>query len=163
MAKVKVAKSEWLNWKRATTREPRKDDQAIAGSVVQVVPTRSRKHKSEVHVIAREIHESYCADPACRFFGKKAVQGVCHTTEPFADGTIWDYVVKVDKAARSYLEMRQVCLGKSAKDYVRRLESEIVCHWSNNIHSIDELVRLRMENAILRDDLEKLRAKKARR
>lgn len=37
------------------------------------------KHKTETRVFARNIHETYCTQPGCRFKDQPAQQGVCHT------------------------------------------------------------------------------------
>src|SRR3990167_5819857 len=40
---------------------------------------KSDGHQMETRIFAREIHESFCCQPKCRYFGKHAQQGVCHT------------------------------------------------------------------------------------
>lgn len=117
---------------------------------VRIVKHSDRKHRTESRIFQRDIWENYCTQVGCRFFGKRAVQGVCHTTAPFAEGTSWDYVDKVEKAAHESLaEMRRMFKNKPRSEYIRYLESMHVCEQMNTIFSLDELVRLRARLAVL--------------
>jgi hypothetical protein len=128
---------------------------------IRIEPSKGRKHPSETRVFAREIHESYCADKKCKFYGKRAVQGVCFTTENSNDSADWSYVDGVMQQGEDFLtEIRAnfKAKGKSvaaartaAKAYLAYLESNFVCNWSNSQFALDELIRLRSENAILKN------------
>ena len=108
---------------------------------IKVIPHTSRKHKTETRVFAREIHETYCVDPKCKWRGQPAQQGVCHT--------------QLGRVTRAYLdEVEKRCMDipmhirlstKSHAEYVKSLEYHLVCARMNAEFGLDELARLRME------------------
>jgi hypothetical protein len=48
---------------------------------IKIIPNTWAKHKSETKVFSREIHENFCMQKGCRFYGRHAQQGICHTTK----------------------------------------------------------------------------------
>ena len=122
---------------------------------VEIIPGKE-KHKTETRVFARNIHESFCVQPGCKFEGEHAAQGVCHTLTTMGGSRDWSYIDNILKQGDDYLSeiqnMHKIRPAADAKSdaYIRRLESEIVCIWTNNAFTLDELVRLRGELALLK-------------
>lgn len=117
-------------------------------------PIRTRRYKDsnghalETRVFAREIHETYCADRRCKFFGKHAAQGRCHSR-------LKPHVLKELDRRNKYAweavrEIQHIAKNWSKAKYIRYLESQHVCDVMNTWFSLDELIRLRAENAELR-------------
>ena len=121
---------------------------------------KGEEHDTEERVFAREIHEFYCNDKKCRFYGQRSVQGVCHTTKPWLPGNQahpWAVVDQAEKEAEALIEdAREMYAGKPRKDYIAYLESHIICSEMNTIFTLDELIRLRSKNAIMAHDLKKI-------
>jgi hypothetical protein len=119
---------------------------------VQVKPSFSEDgHKLETRVFARNIHETYCMEPKCRFFGEHAVQNVCHTTTTMGDSADWSYIDDAMQAGDAHLKsIRKQYKGKSPKEYTARLENEVRCIWTNSQTTLDECVRLRGEVELLK-------------
>jgi hypothetical protein len=110
-------------------------------------------HRMETRVFARNIHEHYCVEKGCKFYGKPAVQGHCHTTTTFVDGADWGYIDRAEKFAEQ--ELKEAKKSYKGKALLRYLESAYVCRWLGQVNSLDSLIRLRRENALLRDRVEK--------
>lgn len=110
------------------------------------MPKKPRKsHLTEKRT--REIQESYCADKKCKFFGKPAQQGVCHTTETFAGGP-WAYIEFGEKqVAEGMAWFKKAYKGR---EYVRTIEAYLESSMMNNYCVLDELIQLRKENALLK-------------
>lgn len=89
-----------------------------------------------------------CKNKSCKFYGKTAAQGVCFSTRTFA-GTNHDYIKRTEKAALEHLKHVKKN-SKSKKDYIRRLESDVICTWMNHIFCLDDVVRQRAVNSKLR-------------
>ena len=125
---------------------------------LRVIPNKNRKHKTETRIFAREIHESFCAQPGCRFHGKPSVQGVCHSTERFdgeRDIIRW-FMLKAKQHAKDRTYFHKLFAGKPER-YIAHLEAHYESAMMNWSLGIEELVKLRRENAILRDKLERHR------
>lgn len=127
--------------------------------LIRIIPGKARKHKTETRVFAREIHESYCAQRGCRFFGKRAVQGVCFSSERFdGERDIWKWIdLKAKHQADERAYFHKLYRGKP-KEYIRHLEAHYESAVMNWDLTLDELVQLRGENAILKDKLDKKKA-----
>lgn len=127
---------------------------------IRVIPNNG-KHKTETRVFANELHETYCVQPRCKFRGKHAQQGVCHTTTTFDGGRDWSYVEKVIKSGDEFVAgLKGNCKPYSDKKYISELESYAACIWSNNMFGLDELISLRREVALLRLKTSGKKAKK---
>lgn len=114
---------------------------------------------TETRIFARKIRESWCAKKGCRFYGKHAVQGVCHTTRSFAgdDYSYWEHLEVL--VGNHVTHLREKILAKmTPKERERRLLSEVSCALMNAWGTLDECVRLRRDNAILQDKLLAARA-----
>jgi len=125
----------------------------------------SRKHKMETRVFAREIHEQFCVQPGCRFRGRLAQQGVCHSRDPYVEETGalgWKYIQLVERYAEESLQLLRRARFRSRRDYVKYLESCYACSIMNDAFTLDNLVLLRKENALLKLEVERL-GKKVRR
>lgn len=111
----------------------------------------------ETRVFRRETHEDFCTQPGCRFQGKHAAQGVCFNTDSLIGVVDWSYIERLEKyAAQSLKEVQRTFRGPSKhKAYVRYLESTHVCETLNATFNLDECIRLRAENAILKRKLGK--------
>lgn len=115
------------------------------------------EHRVDTHIFARNIREAWCAQPGCRFRGQPAVQGHCHTTKSFA-GDDFEYQEHLSKCVEGhvdYLKKRHAKLSGAARD--KMLFAEIAVMLMNDWFATDELVRLRRDNARLRDDVKRLR------
>ncbi len=103
-----------------------------------------REHKKAVR--QRTVDETICANRRCEFYGQPVVQGVCHTS----DGEIAD-LAKMDKyEAELTAELKQM-KRREGKDYIRALEAHYLCARMNWTGTLDECIRLRRDNAILKD------------
>lgn len=103
-----------------------------------------RKHAIITRTDQRPITTRICAQKGCKFFGKEAVQGVCHTT----DGDLVEWA-KLD-AHEKQLEAELSAMKKrEGKNYVRALEAYYLCTMMNWQLTLDECIRLRRDNAIL--------------
>lgn len=125
------------------------------------MPNKRKQHKTELR--ARELKESYCVTRACKFFGKRAEQGICFSK---LDNKTDRYLKAVlDSGERLLQEMRslrRVNKQTTDKKWIKHLEGHVVCEWANGIFGLDELIYLRAENARLRDALRRTRRKKLR-
>lgn len=106
----------------------------------------SDDHKRELRT--REYQESYCAEPSCEFYGERAQQGVCHSSEPeLAD---WD---RLHDAGQQFAdELRQIRTEHytDKDEYIRWLEAMYESTMLNLTFTLDECVRLRAELALLK-------------
>lgn len=131
---------------------------------VKVIPGTGR-HKTEQRVFARNIHESFCIQPGCRFRGKHSVQGVCHTEATFEGGTDWTYVDAMIAGGNRFVEELRASMKRqklTTKQKLDTVENHLACTWSNTISTIDELVRLRREVALLTHKLHQRNRRKPR-
>jgi hypothetical protein len=106
------------------------------------------EHKLETRIFARNIHETYCVQKNCKFHGKLAAQGVCHTKKTFNGSSDWSYVDGVMRQGEQHLAFIKKH-AKNKEDYIKQLEGEVVCGFSNSIFTLDELIRLRRKVALL--------------
>lgn len=117
---------------------------------VRIITYKGR-HKTELRVFRRDIHESYCAQPDCQFFGKHSAQGICHTK---LKGFPAQYFDRLFASARSTVEFyRAQYKGKSRAQWVKFLEGLVIttqCNWTS---CLDELIRTRAVNAKLNNKL----------
>jgi hypothetical protein len=128
----------------------------------------SRRHKTETRVFARKINETFCVQEGCKFRGRHAQQGVCHTREPYVaktGGWGWRYHAALEEHAEEHLRLLRKLFQNSyapklsRNDYVAHLESGFVCNLMNEAFTMDELVRRRRECALLRLRVESLAAR----
>lgn len=93
-----------------------------------------------------------CDEAGCEFYGENVVQGVCHTT----DGEVCD-LDRLDTQERELNEFLDDLRSRStAEEYVEHLEANYVCSQVNWTMTLDECVRLRRDNSLLRKRLSKL-------
>lgn len=95
-----------------------------------------KDHRRETR--SREIVDQYCAEPRCKFKGKPAVHGVCY----HADGDLVPFA-KLDKYES---ELR----GEMAKMTKLSLQEHYIAAMLNWEMTLDECIRLRRDNAMLR-------------
>jgi hypothetical protein len=120
--------------------------QASAGKEkpIRIIPHKGeRGHRTETRIFQREIWEHFCADPKCKFFGKHAAQGICHTR---LGGIEQKYLDAVSKRAEDWLRESRLSnkKHKGTKDsWIKHLEATFVVHAMNEQFTLDELVRLR--------------------
>lgn len=108
-------------------------------------------HQTETRIFSRKIHETFCVQPRCRFRGKIAVQGVCHTTKSAADDS-FEMAMRHGQELVDFYRKRY-----RGKKLTAILEQQLVCIWANGELTLDELVRTRAENATLKDRLSRTR------
>lgn len=127
---------------------------------VTVIPGKG-KHKTETRVFARNIHEHFCAQKGCKFYGKHARKGICHTTKTFADHNDWTYIDVTIKAAEKAAKEQLTIYRKAYKDkpraYLKRLEDQVFSAWLDNMFHMDEMVHTRRENTLLKHEVERLK------
>lgn len=116
------------------------------------------KPKKSHPTIVRErtFKEFICQKKGCKFYGERTVQGVCHTTEPFYGGS-WDYIDRGLRFAFEFVREEKKLHGKTPAAWIRYLEAAYATTWCNATFNLDELIRLRRDNALLRH---KLKARK---
>jgi len=104
------------------------------------------EHKTELRERVEEIrNESWCVEPGCEYEGKRTVQGHCfHRLDDETDR----YITRMERRAQGSLEWERT--QAQGEDYVKRLESMYVCYLMNWQSALDQLVRLRAENAALK-------------
>ncbi|KKL05758.1 hypothetical protein LCGC14_2602830 [marine sediment metagenome] len=121
------------------------------------MPDKRRQHKTELR--ARELKESYCVTRGCKFFGQRAVQGVCFAK---LDGMTNGYIKSVLESGEHMLQemrsLRRADKQTTDKKWIKYLEGHVVCSWANDTFGLDELIYLRAENAKLRNALAKAKA-----
>lgn len=100
-------------------------------------------HKTETRIFAREIHETFCDEPECKFYGKHAAPGLCYSWEEEGDEGIWKRI-----------ERKEVLLNEEwAEFYAKSPEdarSAYITAMLNWDLGIIETIRLRKENAELK-------------
>lgn len=112
------------------------------------------KHKTELR--ERPISESFCAQTGCRFRGKRVQQGVCYDSVP---ETKRDNIFVAEISAISARmgaerdEIRKSHYKGKDREWIRWLEGMYECAMLNWHLGTNETVRLRAENAILKDKL----------
>jgi predicted Fe-S protein YdhL (DUF1289 family) len=129
---------------------------------IKVLKNKGRSHKTEIRVFARNIHETFCVDPKCKFKGQHAVQGVCfRDKEEIAD---WKKIEReekrIDEELRHYRKKFHVDKMKDPKEYIEWLESMYTTAWMNWSFVLDEVIRLRRDNALLKAPLTKIAKKR---
>lgn len=108
----------------------------------------------------REYLEYFCAEPSCEFFGKPTQQGICHTRE--TDVADIDKLYKVaEDFANELADFYRPRYGADKDEYIAHLESLYECAMLNWTFGLDEMIRLRKENALLKLRIEKLEKKDA--
>lgn len=110
-------------------------------------------HKTETRIFRRDIHESYCAQPDCEFFGKHTSQGNCYSSTDDDGSEAWfnRYERRTEALEKELVEMRNEC--KTPEEYLDYLEGSWVYDkmcWDN---TLDECIQLRAENARLKNKL----------
>ena len=116
-------------------------------------PKKGDGHNRETRIYAREIHETFCDDKKCKFYGQHAQQGICHTDKP--DLVDWDRIAKHEKEQEDELTyFRKKYKGNG---YVKWLEAMYSCASVNWRFTLDDLIRLRRDNALLKLKLKKKR------
>ncbi len=116
---------------------------------VEIIECASKKgdgHKREIRVFARNIHETFCNYKRCKFYGKPAQQGVCYSVKP--DLVDWDRIAKFEQAQDE--ELKYLRKKYKGREYVKWLEALYSCAMVNWTVALDEAVRLRRDNALLR-------------
>ena len=90
-------------------------------------------------------HVSYCVEPGCEYYGERSVQGRCFQA---LDDEIDRYITKLhERAEQGLSEIKQIAGDK----YLEHLEFYYIFNRVNNEFTLDELVKLRLENRRLRD------------
>jgi hypothetical protein len=87
-----------------------------------------------------------CDQPGCKFRGKEAQQGVCHT----AEGKLIDWA-RLEAHEKEILAELTDMKRREGRDYVRALEAHYISAMLNWQLSLDETLRLRRDLAVLRN------------
>lgn len=87
-----------------------------------------------------------CDQPGCKFRGKEAQQGVCHT----AEGELIDWA-RLEAHEKEILAELTDMKRREDRDYVRALEAHYISAMLNWQFSLDETLRLRRDLAVLRN------------
>ncbi len=115
---------------------------------------RSEGHRLETRVFQRDIHETFCVDPRCKFKGKRAAQGVCFTKDTLTGFPHKAFEIAEQRAQDALRETREVYQMnrrriKNFPSWVTYLEHHFISDQMNGNFRLDELIRLRAENARL--------------
>jgi hypothetical protein len=106
--------------------------------------SKQKKHRT------KSAEKSYsikiCDQQGCKFRGKEAQQGICHTTD--GDLISWDKLEAHEKAVVAELADMKLREGKG---YVRALEAYCISVMMNWQVALDETVRLRRDIAVLKN------------
>lgn len=87
-----------------------------------------------------------CDQPGCKFRGKEAQQGVCHTTD--GDLISWGKLESHEKEITADLAAMK---KREGKDYVSALEAHYISAMMNWQGALDDTIRLRRDLAVLKD------------
>ena len=121
------------------------------------MPDKRKQHKTELR--ARELKESYCVTRGCKFFGKRAEQGVCFSKlDNKTDRYLKAVLDSGEQLLKEMRSLRRVNKMTTDKKWIKYLEGHMVCAWANSTFGLDELVYLRAENAKLRNTLARAKA-----
>ena len=108
-------------------------------------------HKTQTHIFAREIHETYCDQPDCKFYGKHAAQGHCWIASDITELRMDKALDFIEKQNEGYLkELQDLRKTKSDEEYIKTLEDHMICDWIMADLAWEEQLRLRKENAELK-------------
>jgi hypothetical protein len=105
------------------------------------------KHHTETRIFLRHIHEHFCDQPDCEFFGKRAAQGICWETTDPEEAKHEHYLDYAEAKAESQMKWTREHRAESDKEYIDDLESQLICEILNHEFTLDECIRLRIENA----------------
>ena len=105
-------------------------------------------HCLEERVFLREVHETFCIHPRCKFRGKHAAQGVCF--DKVLPRSLKLMVENIAQAQREIADLRRAHRKKSTSWRIRNLEAYLSWLLTSHRQVLDELVRLWAENAALR-------------
>jgi hypothetical protein len=94
----------------------------------------------------RRYTKRICAQKGCKFRGKEAQQGVCYSGQ----GELIDWDRLAEQEAREQAELDRVKKKYKGKTYVEWLEAMYLCAQLNWQGTLDECIRLRRDNALLR-------------
>lgn len=108
------------------------------------------KHKTEMR--ERSIAEQFCVQSGCRFKGKRAQQGVCHSSEPEIID-IKKFLAQEADIIKELRDTKRTHYKDNPRGWIRWLEAMNISAMLNWSSSMDELIRLRAENSILHDKL----------
>ncbi len=103
-----------------------------------------KKHKTLQQQHQRSITTTYCAQKGCKFIGKEAQQGVCF----HAKGELIDWQ-RVAQQETQILAELQGLRKAGPKAYVQGLEAHYVSAMINWQFTLDEVIRLRRDIALL--------------
>ena len=106
--------------------------------------SKRRQHRTKPAEASYSIE--ICDQPGCKFRGKEAQQGVCHTTDGDLIG--WDKLEAHEKEITAALVNMKRHEGKG---YVRALEAHYICAMMNWQGALDETLRLRRDLAVLKN------------
>lgn len=105
-----------------------------------------KKHKTELR--DQKYKRSYCMQPGCKFNGERAQQGVCFAV---LDKTEAAYLSRLEaRAEQAVADMKITLEDETDKHKIKYLYDMYATMWLNHEHMLDELVKLRGENSLLR-------------
>ena len=102
------------------------------------------------HTIIKQTHQQSvttltCGQKGCKFFGKRAEQGVCHDNE--GDLVEW---ARLDAHEKELAAELKALKKREGKDYIGALEAHYVTAMMNWQIVLDECIRLRRDIALLK-------------
>lgn len=103
----------------------------------------------------REYTETICDESTCEFYGQHAVQGLCFSSDP----EIVDRHKLELHESNSEDDLARIRLEHYKDDpeeYIRWIEAHYLCSEVNWAMTLDECIRLRAENALLKKRLRDL-------
>jgi hypothetical protein len=115
-------------------------------------------HRIESRTYRRDIIETFCNEPRCKFYKKHAAQGICHSRDSLTGLSEKDLKMVYENSRKVLEEFRLLHKRRmSTKKYMDLLESRMVTDWMNQTFTLDELVRTRAEMSRLKLKLGKYR------
>ena len=110
-----------------------------------------KDHKIQTRKKNMKILRSFCLQPGCKFKGKEAAQGICFgKLKGFQHEYARDVMSRGENLLKEMKSLRKRNKKWSLKGWIGYLEGHLVCSWANSEFGLDELIRLRAENAKLR-------------
>lgn len=107
--------------------------------------TKKKRHRIESVTEDKKITRTVCRHPGCKFRNKTAAQGVCYSNK----GKLVEWAPLIKRERELGAELRAM-KRREGKGYAFALESHYVSAMMNWEIALDEVVRLRGENARLR-------------
>jgi hypothetical protein len=111
-----------------------------------------KPHKTELRTVRSSYKRSFCLQKGCKFYGKEAQQGICHTEPDTHDN--WDLVDRhlalAEKHGEDYVKEIKTIYKGNKRAYIKYLENTVAVHWMQETSNLDEVIALRRRISLLK-------------